>query len=513
MSRGKYARKHKLEFEKRVEEQTNSPLFDEVFTNSYDFMNKFKAQDIDTQVQIVHLLYDIVKKEEGLSPQKKGNFYAEEARYLLSSIHKLTHFSYDHDMFYPLAREEKRLIRMECYGTINGRKEDELSFLFKYFRKNAQPNKYPTTAYRLMSSPSWKVFHQFETFRSIETDMRKNLQKMGLHPDALQVMTVNDFCEVIFQSYKKSPTDGFSNFIPKQNCLKNKQNKAIMKQAGDQFEAMLMKREVNGKRIDERAVKSYCDMMRRYGSSDVNSLVITERYYTKRILEGLAKDDLSCFGIDVSQLEVGMPIAQEFIDYMVDNNKAELIMARDEEGKPLSKEGLPHMEDHHNLAVMLAGKNDTIAAVNYPNNHINVDSRIHQGYLHWLGKTMKSGDGVEQISARLNARDTQMRVLFGFDAEKDAIYCDLEQNAEFRRRKMKDLKCKVNYFDMVQERMQNEAKIIQKHQIQCPRSYTKEGFRNLREIKNTDEYNREAMRQVEKLLKAQHTARKKGKGR
>ena len=147
MSRGKYARKHKRQLEQQVVQQENSPLFDEIFTNSYDFVNKFKAQDTDTQVEIVHILYNIIKNNEGgLSPQKKGNFYAEEARYLLSSIHKLAHFSYDRDVFYPIAREEKRLIRMECYGTINGRKEDELSYLFKYFRKNAQPWKYPTTA-------------------------------------------------------------------------------------------------------------------------------------------------------------------------------------------------------------------------------------------------------------------------------------------------------------------------------------------------------------------------------
>ena len=514
MSRGKYARKHKRQLEQQVVQQENSPLFDEIFTNSYDFVNKFKAQDTDTQVEIVHILYNIIKNNEGgLSPQKKGNFYAEEARYLLSSIHKLAHFSYDRDVFYPIAREEKRLIRMECYGTINGRKDDELSYLFKYFRKNLQPGKYPTTAYRLMSSPSWKVFHQFETFRSIEKDMRKNLQKLGIHPDALQVMTVNDFCEVIFQSYKVDNSATSANFLPKHECLKNKQNRAIMKYAGAEFEAMLMKREVNGKPIDARVVKSYCDMMRRYGSDDVNSLVVTEREYNKRILEGIAKDELINFGIDVSTLKEGMPLPQEFIDYMVDNNKAELIMARDEEGRPLSKDGLPRMEDHHNLNVMLAGKGDTIVAANYPNNHISVDSRIHQGYLHWLGKTVKSGDGVELIYARLNAQDNKMRVLFGFDAEKDAIYCDLENNAEFRRRKVKDLKCKVNYFDMMQIRMQNETKVIEKHKIPCSRTYIQEGFRNLREIKNTDEYNKEAMRQVEKLLKTEYGAKKKGKGR
>ncbi|MBQ8481731.1 MAG: hypothetical protein IJ532_04290 [Alphaproteobacteria bacterium] len=512
MSRGKYARKHKKQLEQRVEEQARSPLFDEIFTNSYDFTNNFKIQDINTQIQIVHLLYDILKKEEGLSPQKKGNFYAEEARYLLSKIHKLANFSYDQDIFYPLARDEKRLIRMECYGTINRRKDDELSFLFKHFRKNAQPEKYPSTAYRLMASPSWKVFHQFESFRSIEQDLRRYLQKSGLHPDALQVMTVSDFCEVIFQAYKVSESDGNAFFIPKQNCLKNKQNKNIMKYAGAEFEAMLRKREVNGKKIDERVVKSYCDMMRRYGNSDIGSLIITERNYNQRILEGLARDELINFGIDVSKLEIGMPIPQEFIDYMVDNNKAELIMARDNEGRPLSKDGLPQLEDHHNLAVMLAGRGDTIAAVNYPNNHISVDSRIHQGYLHWLGKTMKSGDGIEQISARLNAKDSKMRVMFGFDAENDVIYCDLEQSAEFKRRKMKDLKCKVNYFEMMQIRMQNEGKIIEKHNINCSRSYIHEGYRNLKEIKSTDDYNKETMRQVEKLLK-KHITQRKGKNK
>lgn len=514
MSRGKYSRKHKQQLEQKVEQQKNSPLFNEIFTDSYDFINKFKLLDIDTQIQIVHILNNIIKNnEEGLSPQRKGNFYSDEARYLLSSIHKLANFSYDRDVFYPIAREEKRLIRMECYGTINGRKDDELSYLFKYFRKNAKPEKYPTTAYRLLSSPSWKVFHQFETFRSIEKDMRKNLHKMGIHPEALQVMTVNDFCEVIFQSYKTDNSATSANFLPKHECLKNKQNRAIMKYAGTEFEAMLMKREVNGKPIDVRVVKSYCDMMRRYGSDDVTSLIVTEREYTKRILEGIAKDELINFGIDVSTLKEGMPIPQEFIDYMVDNNKAELIMARDEEGKPLSKEGLPRMEDHHNLNVMLAGKGDTIVAANYPNNHISVDARIHQDYLHLFGKTMKSGDGVEQIYARLNAIDSRMRVLFGFDAEKDALYCDLENNAEFRRRKAKDLKCKVNYFDMMQIRMQNEAKIIEKHKIPCSRTYIQEGFRNLREIKNTDEYNKEAMRQVEKLLKTEYIAKRKGKGR
>lgn len=513
MSRGKYARKHQKELEKNVNHNKSLPIFDDIFDDSFNFIHKFKALELDTQIQIVRLLHDIVKKEENTPSHGKEKYYAEEARYFLSSIHKLTKCSYDRDIFYPLARDEKRLIRMECYGTINRRKEDELSFLFKYFRKNSSPGKYPQSSYKLLASPSWKVFHQFESFRSIEPDIRKHLQKTGIHPDALQVMTVNDFCEIIFQAYKVSNSDIIANFLPKNRCIKNKQNMAIMKCAGEEFENLLMKRKVNGKKIDERLVKSYCDMMRRFGCDDVNTLIVTERKFTKRILEGVARDELVNFGLDISKLEVGMPIPQEFIDYMVDNNKAELIMARDEDGRPLSKDGLPRTQDHHNQAVMLARKEDTIAASNYPNKHINVDERIHQMYLHLFDKVLRSGDDIEQIAARLNIQDTNMRVLLGFDAEKDAIYCDLENNAEFRRRKIKDLKCKVNYFDMMQIRMQNEGKIIDKHNISCSRSYIQEGYRNLREIKNTEDYNKEAMKQVEKLLKAKHFTRKKGRNK
>ena len=249
-------------------------------------------------------------------------------------------------------------------------------------------------------------------------------------------------------------------------------------------------------------------MMRRFGCDDLNLLVITERNYTERTL-----NDLSNAGFDVSKLQIGMPIEQSFIDYLVDNNKADLILARDENGIPLSKDGLPQTQYHHNHSVMLARKEDTIAACDYPNNGVNVDVRIHQEFLHRFDKVMHSGGGVEQISARLNIQNKNMRVLLGFDAEKDALYCDLENTPEFRRRKVKDLKCKVNYFDMMQKRMQNEGKIIEKHQIDCSRSYIQEGYRNLKEIKNTDEYNKEASRQVEKLLRAQYYAKRKGKGK
>lgn len=509
MSRGKYARKHRRELENRVADRTqHHKLLDKIFEDSSHFLDKFKILNIDTQIKIVRLLYDIVKKEEGSPSFGKERFYAREAQNLLESVQAFAGCSYDTSNFYPLAKDEKRLIRMECSGTINRRKDDELSFLFRHFSKQAEPGKYSQSSYKLLASPSWKVFHQFESYRSIEPDIRKYLQKTGINPDALKVMTINDFCEIIFQTYKKDNSELVVNFLPKTESIKSKQVKAIMKYAGKEYEALLLKRRnADGTKLDPRVVKSFCNMTKRFGCDDVDSLIVTEDKYTERAI-----NDLKNAGFDVSTMKVGEPIPQEFIDYLIDTNQATLILAYDENGNQLDKSGLPRTQFHHNHAVMLAGKGDTIAAVNYPNNGIDVEPRIHQEFIHLFDRILHSGD-IEQISARLNIQNKDMRVLLGFNAEKDALYCDLENNPEFQRRKLKDLKCKVNYFDMMQERMQNEAVVIAKYQIDCPRSYIKEGYRNLREIKSTPNYNKEAMRQIEKLLKNQHTSKKKGKSR
>lgn len=504
MSGGKYAKKHQKQ--KEQEKQTavarvSAPL-SEFFDDSFNFIKIFKTKNVDTQIYIVRVLHDIIKKDEQKPSHGKDKYVVEQARYFLSSIHKLANCSYDHDIFYPLAKDEKRLIRMECHGTIDRRRDDELSCLYKYFQKRAAPKLYPASNYRLANSPSWKVFHQFESFRSIEPKIRKYLRKSGIHPDALSVMTVNDFCDVIYHTFKTSSSDLAVRFLDHKDTIRGRQNLQVMQYCGNEVERLLLK-----KGIDYRCVKSYCDMVRRFGTTDINSLVVTERQFTPRILNDLANK-----GFDVSQFKPKMPIPQSFIDHMIDNGYGDLLLARDKKGNPLDKSKLPRMEDHHNKSVMLARKEDTIAATNYPNNHISVDARIHHQYLHLFDTVMHSGN-IEQISSRLNVQDGTMRVLLGFDAKEDAIYYDLEQTEEFQKRKTEDLKCKVNYFDMMQKRMQNEAKIIQKHKIPTSKAYVKEGLTSLREIKDTSEYNKAAMRQIEKLLKEGLSSKKHKKSK
>ena len=88
MSRGKYARKHQRELEKSVNESQQSPLLDDIFDGSYNFISKFKTLDTDTQLEIVRLLHNIVKKEENSPSSGEEKHYAEDARYFLNNIYK-----------------------------------------------------------------------------------------------------------------------------------------------------------------------------------------------------------------------------------------------------------------------------------------------------------------------------------------------------------------------------------------------------------------------------------------
>lgn len=490
MSRGKYARKHRREHEKKASQNGHSPLYIEGFKNIDDFINVFRKLDINTQREIFDQLYEVVRREE-ISPSKgRERFYASKARAYLGKIVELSGCKYENNVSIPLATDEKRLIRMDSHGSISKRKDRSLSFIFDYFLKRAEPEKYSSRMYRLSSSPSWRVFRQFESFRSIEKDVRAYLQKSGIHPDALKAMTVNDFCEVIYRAFKDRDSET-AHFLQGGKYTKNGFVKELMKYAGKDLEQYLIER----RGLDVRVVKSFCDKMRRYGSTDLSTLVVTERVYTPRILHDLAEKE----GINVSKLEPGMPISQQFIDYMVDNDKAMLIAARDEKGRLLSKEGLPNVEAHHNNPVMLRS-DTTIAAANYFSNIVLVDDRMHRPFLHRFDRIMRLDEGqTQQLLSRLRIADCNVHVMLGFDGENDVICCNLENTPEARRRKEVDLKYKVNYFEMMRAREDNEKILVRKYRIPAPSSYVAENGVFAQNPKKSKKRNKDSVQGIEKL--------------
>ena len=473
---------------------TQGHIFD-ILSDQWKFEENFLNLSVDEQIEIVAVLHKIANNSE----DKRNRKLADLAYQYLEIIHRLANAVYDTGNFIELARDEKRLIRMECYGTINRRKPHELSYLYNYFKKSENAVDAPMMVYHqcLKASPAWRVFHQFESFRTLEKDICRYLKKSRLDPNVLSALTINDYCDIIFNTYKQNDNSLVAEFLPAKKTVKGRRISDIIKYCEPQFKQLLV-----SKGNDIRCVQSLCNIMKRFGMYDVDRLIVTEINYTPRIIDDLAKA-----GYDTTNMLPGTPIEQEFIDHLLDINQGTLILARDENGKPLDKSLLPRLQDHHIHSVVLSNNLDTIAAVNYPNNGIEVDERIHQHYLHLFDCLIKSGN-IEKYYSRLNITDNRMRVLIGFNAKTDAIYFDLENNREFKRRKAMDRRCKVNYFQMMEERLYNEAKLVETYNIPYPKRIYASSSKKLQDNKNLYDFDTMKIGQAMSILRSQIKKRK-----
>ena len=264
-------------------------------------------------------------------------------------------------------------------------------------------------------------------------------------------MTVNDYCDVIFNTFYDGNGEK-AHFIPSLNCIKNRFIRQFMKECGDAFYRVLME-----KNIDERAVKSLCNKMRNYGLSDLESLTVTETHYTARALA-----DLSKHGFDIRGIEVGEPISEKFINYLIDTDQESLIIARNPDGSLVDKYVLPRLEVHHNRAVQFADS-EYLASSNYPNRLVMLESKIHRQYYHLFDSIIKQND-IQNYFSRLNISSKYMRMRLGF-AYEDAIMGDFENTAAFRKRAEEDKKHRVNYFEMQKILDNNKLKMQEKYNL------------------------------------------------
>ena len=462
----KYARKHRLETENAQDDKLlDMPEeFVDFFENHYSFEKRFMKLSYDKQISLISCFYAFASS--------KDDDYGNISSFYLQKLHEITDSDYEEGVYEPVAVDEKRLIRMDCYGSITKRRPDQLSDLYRFFKKRQrEKKKHLLREYDIDNAPAWKVMAQFESFRSIESKIKRALYQSQIHPDALKVMTINDFCDVVYNTFNDENDDcEKAYFIKNQNSIKNRYIKQFMKECGDSFYRMLIERG-----IDERAVKSLCNKMRRFGSCDLDSLVITETHYTKQILK-----DLDRYGFDVSKIEVGMPIPDKFVNYLIDNNKEHLILARNSDGFPLNKYVLPRLELHHSRAVKFADSG-YLAASNYPNRLVLVESLMHQKYYHLFDSILKQND-MQNIFSRLNISNKYMRMRLGF-ADEDALYCDFENTPNFRQRSIEDKKHRVNYFEMRDEYQQNIGAISKKYEKELRNFGPVERKMKLRKIK------------------------------
>ena len=407
------------------------------------FYNGFSTLSHQEQLTYIALLREYTKD--------RNNVRHSIAEKQLNVIHEKTGSSYEEGTCAPLFVDEKRLVRMDCYGSINRRREDQLSPLYKYFRERQGQKNYKLSLYDLDASPNWRVMTQFQSFRNIEDQIKLYMQKNKFHPDTLKVMTVSDFCDVIYNIFANKDAER-AHFVEKEDCIRNRYVRSFMKNYGNNFRNLLL-----SKKIDERCVNSLCNQMKRFGACDLDGLVVTEIYHTPRTLKALKRN-----GYNVGKAKVGDKIPQKLVDELIDENKANLILARDRNGEPVDRYVLPRLEVHHGYAVKFTDS-ESLAASNYPNHLVLVESKMHQYYYH-LFDTLVKHDNMQTFFSHLNITDKQMRTRIGF-AENDAVFGDLENNQEFLERRQEDLLHKANYYECQAEYMNNVAIVIKKHNI------------------------------------------------
>lgn len=462
----KYARKHLLtqtEMPAQKSAQPHQILKDklsddnriiwDILCEPSNFEERFLKLSYPQQILMVVTLHDIVKNQERNPQRGTAAKFADMAEEHLEKIHFLTDSNIDNGDFEPLADDEKRIIRMDCYGKINKRPDHQLSPLYKYFNapKNAVTAKF--SEYDLDNSPSWRVFKQFESFRSIAGKVKYYLYKKQINPDALKIMTVNDYCDVIYQTFKPNSDNLAANFIDRQKNIRVRLIKTFIRHCGSDFERQLIR-----KGSDPRCAASLCNAMKRFGNTDINTLIVTETNYTPRILT-----DLNRAGYDISDINVGDAIPQAFVNRLIDENKGFLLLARDEKGAPLDKSSLPKLELHHKHAVQFTACSGYLARANYPHNLLLVDAPMHRNYYHLFDAVYKQNQ-MNNFYQRLNANNPYMVSILGFN-EQDSIYYDFEKAISFKKREAEDKANVVNYMQEMEQRMQNEINIAEKYNI------------------------------------------------
>lgn len=448
----------------------NKDLFN-VIRSSHSFVDNFLQLPYQRQIALLDLFRNISNGNLIISPRNIKQTLLDLAYDELQQLHWMTGSSYEAgNTYYPIADDEKKLVRMECYGTIDARRDHELSPYYKFFNKPKNCGKFKLKDYDLQTSPMWRVFNQFEGFRSIAPQVRRYLYKTRINPDALKVMSVNDFCDVIHSIYAKNQQSMKARFLP--IGYKNKFVMNFMRHCHKDLYNHLIARG-----IDRRKVASLCRSMKQYGTCDVDCITIMETHYTPRIL-----NDLRANGYDVSNLKAGHPISEKMFQEVLSKDHTNLLLARDENGIPLDKDDLPRFEVHHKNAVKFAHSGDYLAKVNYFNNMMLVEKEIHRAYYHGYDQIIQVDTNNERYFSRINSDIPEMCFIDGFNTATDMFFYDLENNPSSRHRTIEDKQNVVNYYEMQFERLKNISVVADKYNIEYSKTDLNKEYKSLQEL-------------------------------
>ncbi len=388
-------------------------------TDTYEFIQTFQRLDYIWKERILLKLFDRYHFGDKTVNLKNKFDKRESDKDKLIDALEYCGMTWVHKMHYPLHRQEKHIIRIDYYGTVNKPRTDQLSPQYTHALKSNK--EFPRDDYRIIrKSPVWKLFRHAKSFRLIEEKVITQLQQMKIPPETLLYMNSYDFSDVLFEAFNK-----------KKEHTKNKGNATLFLGARQRFVKDFIRKNkrsfidyLKRHNVDERYIKALVQSMETKGIT-ANITPLNENY-TPEIITALKKH-----GLKVSQINTSQKISEQHKQFLQEHNLDNLLIATDQNGQIITG---PQFSVHHKIAVQDSSEQPNLAQVNYFQNLcLVVDVPYHRDIFHGLDETSPFNNR-EAYSARiyLKRKDT---VFFGGLDPQDQIYYDYTKDPRTLRRK------------------------------------------------------------------------------
>ena len=276
---------------------------------------------------------------------------------------------------YPLSREEKHIIRMDFYGSINQTEKvpprTNLSERYLQFinAPQTQQAELPPQDYNLDTSPTWQLFRQFPRFQKIESELKEQMHKMHIPAELLPAMNAYDFSDILYNYFKEDENS------PKAHLFLGAR-KSFIKDFIRHNETAFRKY-LTQTNVDKRYIDALVDEMKRLGKT--SNIMVMDPIKWKTLFKQYQKAGL------IPTDEVYTPdVPQKYKELIKEHNDYFKVAVLDKEGKPLSG---PEFSVHHKTAVKDAATIPDLADVNkFENLCLTIDSPYHR-ILHSLDMT------------------------------------------------------------------------------------------------------------------------------
>lgn len=287
---------------------------------------------------------------------------------------------------YALSRDEKHIIRMDFYGSINetDKTQAHTRHTISYLKHISSSNKpeLPPQDYDLSTSPIWALYRQFPRFRKIESKLKQQLQKMNIPASMLPHMNAYDFSDVLYQHYydPKTAPKAYMFLGARRSFVKD-----FIRKNETKFRQFLKHLDIDDRYSDELIsnMKKYGKTSRVYVIDHEKGATLLKTYQEKGII-----------GADET---IGTKLSLEQIKFIRDHGDYTKIAILGKDGKPLTG---PDFSVHHKVAVKDAAEIPDLLDVNkFENLCLTIEYPYHR-ILHSLDST-QTIDRRESYTSRI----------------------------------------------------------------------------------------------------------------